>query len=1581
MSTNSQLEIQSQSSTTRQQKQPSNHYISSHQNITSSSNRQQGEKTLTKSPIKCIHPSPPITPSPSPSDPSKESQHIELNSNHNASRKAKDMGGTGSFLRSAQNEELSSKNHLESSKFSCSAQINSINRNFTSENFRKDGTLSCRVKRKVPKRYNEEDTSSVEEVNANGIKPLDYDLVSSKQNDGKHVSTNVTPSKKFSQKSVNDKEGVDETSIDNVSSKLSNGLVNSRNTVKVNQCESKLSKATHPDTTTKETDCSETSSPDIIILHDDEANELISRDKDKKSISSQDKLSLTNNERSGEKDNENHSFTKDQEIMNNDTCNDSTLGSVSNSLEKEKRKRGRPPKSKNFSTNRNILDLSPEGKRSFFNHVAGLEDGSNNFNARMSLYDSENSVQKEKRKRGRPKKNQSSNESSINFSPQSNDSLENTFNVDGNVQLRTRSSTRSMNKDHLNGDKLPEDRYNNQQYNSTCTEVEVNQASDHIKKNEYSIRSRRSLQFGTENRTCSGEMMNSSQPSSFQRKQMDSVENGIPSGNHTAFPAEIDDVVITPKDGNSSDYGNVPSMEKCLPHERNIVPPLRIPMNSSEVKEAIEKSDLSKENDPLLSSVIDATNFSSINNPEAEKVNSKHHEETKIQPRIVLKMKKSETGDRWLSQSLSNNTKSKQIIKRRSLIRRMKTRFLCTFSNFIFKCKGNECDRHELFVGKSLFHEIYSDMTIDIKVLLDSMVTDNFQPKDDNSHILFKNWNISHVSLQAALRLCTFMNISSSDESEKSSFQTMVPCFISKALHQLQKKSTVRLTKLETTKTKTSSKEETESSAINCKDFININSYTEHDQQLYMDSSNFSNKPTCFKSKRRKQPTAKLMDSDLSFGTNSCLLASFGSEEDLLNGSSGGSNDSSLQNSVVSPLLLEKAKNKNVELDLRPEQLNLKTVDIEGSNRYAPNVCTLSNEPFKKSKVMPSSTMLEVLKFDRMGRKTKQFIENNSWRFHGKLKPFYRYFSAYASNQNRGFKNLDSETRNHLIRKLNKRYLSWPCKYSDGVVLSSDDDESEFDEKEINLISMRESRHDLNSSNELSSASSLSSNVLYQLHAKESNIDYNIPPAFDQNETNNSKEKQSNGTTRSPNPSPVKSPFKVPQSINIKLKRRRLQDLSSSEENNTSIGDKNTSKENFHKKLKFFIKPYEPRTKKVILARASVPKIPKTDNHDISDIMFNTRNRKQEESPTKHKIRPVRKFAMNSNNSLSSTNLSYKHNHSSNVEKEKNQELDENTATNTNAGTATNGEKAVKKVVKNHAIDMPIFTLAGIVENKPRELEGWFTNKVFQLKKLSSELTNNVNSVSTSNSGNFSYSHYSNYISNSSTANGFVTVNKLCQKNRDKKVDKDNVNVKVKYSEGAYQIKDLDEYKTLLSEKKPVETDNKKETSNSNQTKPSKFYELDNINNCTEDLNIVSLPFNTAETNLLATNLLKTNGLKSLRLQNTAMNQDRISPSPTTSAYAPNNFSELLRVARKIEKISNQGVVKSKVNLRDIPFLPKGWMKVVKRKSFQSEQSPKIKIRTCVEYIDGDGRAFDSLTSAIRFIAREQAQKRQRPLS
>ena len=86
---------------------------------------------------------------------------------------------------------------------------------------------------------------------------------------------------------------------------------------------------------------------------------------------------------------------------------------------------------------------------------------------------------------------------------------------------------------------------------------------------------------------------------------------------------------------------------------------------------------------------------------------------------------------------------------------------------------------------------------------------------------------------------------------------------------------------------------------------------------------------------------------------------------------------------------------------------------------------------------------------------------------------------------------------------------------------------------------------------------------------------------------------------------------------------------------------------------------------------------------------------------------------MNSSNALCPTSLKHKKDVSHTIENEKSTELDENTAiTTNNTATTTNGEKAVKKVVKT--IDMPTFTLAGIVENKPRELEGWFTNKIFQ---------------------------------------------------------------------------------------------------------------------------------------------------------------------------------------------------------------------------------------------------------------------------
>ena len=145
--------------------------------------------------------------------------------------------------------------------------------------------------------------------------------------------------------------------------------------------------------------------------------------------------------------------------------------------------------------------------------------------------------------------------------------------------------------------------------------------------------------------------------------------------------------------------------------------------------------------------------------------------------------------------------------------------------------------------------------------------------------------------------------------------------------------------------------------------------------------------------------------------------------------------------------------------------------------------------------------------------------------------------------------------------------------------------------------------------------------------------------------------------------------------------------------------------------------------------------------------------------------------------------------------------------------------------------------------------------------------------------------------------------------------------------------------------------------------------------------NIASLPVPTsARMNLFTNGLL--NDIQESKHSRPYGNMNGIAAASTPPSNGCNgiqNVSELLRIARRIEKISNQGIGRSRGHMRDVPFLPKGWMKVAKRQSFKSSHSPKIVIRKCVEYINEKGETFDSLTSAIRFIAREQQiLKRQR---
>lgn len=217
--------------------------------------------------------------------------------------------------------------------------------------------------------------------------------------------------------------------------------------------------------------------------------------------------------------------------------------------------------------------------------------------------------------------------------------------------------------------------------------------------------------------------------------------------------------------------------------------------------------------------------------------------------------------------------------------------------------------------------------------------------------------------------------------------------------------------------------------------------------------------------------------------------------------------------------------------------------------------------------------------------------------------------------------------------------------------------------------------------------------------------------------------------------------------------------------------------------------------------------------------------------------------------------------------------------------------------------------------------------------------------------------------------NGFATLNKLSQKKRENPSKSD---VKVKYSEGAYQIVDLDEYKVLLLDKKSLEAD-KKDASD----KQGKFNELSIDDSSTEDTSNISLPFQTtAKNNLLTTDFIANGSLRNFACSGSANNGSTNVPGNSNSSFA-----ELLKVARRIEKISNQGIGRTRSALRDTSFLPKGWMRVVKRKSLQNFESPKIIIRTCVEYVNEEGKRFDSLCSALRFIAREKAIMRQRKVS
>ena len=89
------------------------------------------------------------------------------------------------------------------------------------------------------------------------------------------------------------------------------------------------------------------------------------------------------------------------------------------------------------------------------------------------------------------------------------------------------------------------------------------------------------------------------------------------------------------------------------------------------------------------------------------------------QPRLVLKVKKSQIGNHWLKtehSEKSNKCQRSNNFKKRSKQTKMKMRFIRNSLNI--SCKENNGSLNtengtKLFVGNALFQDLFSEMTID----------------------------------------------------------------------------------------------------------------------------------------------------------------------------------------------------------------------------------------------------------------------------------------------------------------------------------------------------------------------------------------------------------------------------------------------------------------------------------------------------------------------------------------------------------------------------------------------------------------------------------------------------------------------------------------------------------------------------------------------------------------------------------------------------------------------------------------------------------------------------------------------------
>ena len=218
------------------------------------------------------------------------------------------------------------------------------------------------------------------------------------------------------------------------------------------------------------------------------------------------------------------------------------------------------------------------------------------------------------------------------------------------------------------------------------------------------------------------------------------------------------------------------------------------------------------------------------------------------------------------------------------------------------------------------------------------------------------------------------------------------------------------------------------------------------------------------------------------------------------------------------------------------------------------------------------------------------------------------------------------------------------------------------------------------------------------------------------------------------------------------------------------------------------------------------------------------------------------------------------------------------------------------KKVKVANVDLPMFTLSGLIETKPVESEGWFVNKISQLRKISTEASISKSNPQTSSS-------------NSSVMDDDTQDRLKRRANKTKHV------VKVHYSNGLEPIVDLNEFSRALQ---------------------LQIATLESFSKPAAD------------------------ATSAMEVETASATNDTL---PTSDIIEAQRVKELLIVAKKVEKISCQGINRPKVPFKELLHLPPGWIKV------NSAQG--------TEFVSPDGLRFATLNLAIKHVVNQQFNQNQ----